>query len=80
MKNVDLSLKHLLGAHEAVDDEVNRAADNEKKMLDGGEGEHPAGVRGEHAQAPAQVGPLTYTGLNRSYILLVHQSDCCLTL
>ena len=27
-------------------------------MLDGSEAEHPAGVGGEHPQAPAQVGPL----------------------
>ena len=34
-------------------------------MLDGGEAEHPAGVGGEHPQAPAQVGSLAYTGLER---------------
>ena len=34
-------------------------------MLDGGEAEHPAGVGGEHPQAPAQVGPLTNTGLDK---------------
>ena len=50
----------LLCAHEAVDEEVDRAVDNEAEVLDGSEGEHPAGVRGEHAHTPAQVGPLTH--------------------
>ena len=50
----------LLGAQEAVDDEINRTVDDEKEVLDGTEAEHPAWVGGEHAQAPAQVGPLTY--------------------
>ena len=51
----------LLCAHEAVDYEVNRAVENEEEVLDCSEGEHPAGVGGEHAQRPAQVCPLTYT-------------------
>ena len=50
----------LLCAHAAIDDEVDRAIDNEEEVLDGGEAEHPPGVGGEHAQAPAQVGSLTY--------------------
>ena len=50
----------LLRPHEAVDEEVDRAVDNEAEVLDGSEGEHPAGVRGEHAHTPAQVGPLTH--------------------
>ena len=49
-------------------------------MLDGSEGEHPAGVGGEHAQAPAQVGPLSYAGLNRKYRLDTEQHKPCLTL
>ena len=43
----------LLCAHEAVDEEVDRAVDNEEEVLDGSEGEHPAGVGGEHAHTPA---------------------------
>ena len=49
----------LLGAKKAVYDKVDRAVDNKEEVLDSGEGEHPAGVGGEHAQLPAQVGPLT---------------------
>ena len=56
-------IKILLGAHAAVDDEVDGTIDNEEEVLDGSEAEHPAGVGGEHPQAPAQVGPLTNTGL-----------------
>ena len=68
MNDVVLLLEQLLCAHKTVDDEVGRAVDNEEEVLDGGEGEHPAGVGGEHAQAPAQVGSLTYTRLiNRIY-------------
>ena len=55
----------LLGAQEAVDDEVNRAVDNEEEVLDGSEAKHPAGVGGEHSQAPAEVGSLTYTWLEK---------------
>ena len=68
----------LLGSQEAVDDEVERAVDNEEEVLDSSEGEHPAGVGGEHAQAPAQVGPLCYAGLNRKYWHWKHKP--CLTL
>ena len=32
-------------------------------MLDGSKAEHPAWMGWEHAQAPAQVRPLTYAGL-----------------
>ena len=59
--NTNTDFYILLCAQEAVDDEVNRAVDNEEEVLDGSEAEHPAGVGGEHAQAPAQVGPLTYS-------------------
>ena len=51
----------LLCAQEAVDNKVDRAVDDEEEVLDGSEAEHPAWVGGEHAQAPAQVGPLTYS-------------------
>ena len=43
----------LLCAHEAVDEEVDRAVDNEAEVLDGSECEHPARVGGEHAHTPA---------------------------
>ena len=73
----------LLRSHETVDDEVDRTVDNEEEVLDGGEGEHPAGVGGEHAQAPAQVGPLCYTGLDRirnlcQSVLVHHKSSLTL--
>ena len=32
-------------------------------MLDSGQGEHPAGVDGQHAQRPAQVGTSGHAGL-----------------
>jgi len=47
----------ILGAHGAVDDEVDGAVDDEGEMLDGGQGEHPARVDWQHTQFPAQVGP-----------------------
>ena len=59
--NTNSDFNILLCAQEAVDDEVDRTVDNEEEVLDGSEAEHPAGVGGEHAQAPAQVGPLTYS-------------------
>ena len=34
----------LLSPHEAVDDEVDGAVEDEEEVLDGGETEHPAGV------------------------------------
>ena len=55
----------LLGSQEAVYYEVDRAVDNEEEVLDGSKSEHPAWVGGEQAQTQAQVGPLSYTGLNR---------------
>ena len=56
----------LLCAHAAIDDEVDRAIDNEEEVLDGSEGEHPPWVVGEHSQAPAKVGSLNYIGLKQS--------------
>ena len=53
----------ILCSHAAVYDKVDRAVDNKEEMLDGGEGEHPAGVEGEHAQGPAHVCPLTHSRL-----------------
>ena len=51
----------ILCAHEAVNKEVDIAINNEEEVLDGSEAEHPAGMGWEHTQAPAQVGPLTYS-------------------
>ena len=73
----------LLGTHETIDYEVDRAVDNEEEVLDGSEGEHPARVGGEHAQAPAQVGLLSYTGLDRirnlcQSVLVHHKSSLTL--
>ena len=53
----------ILCAHETVNKEVDGAINNKEEVLDGSEAEHPAGVGGEHPQAPAQVGPLTHAGL-----------------
>ena len=39
-----LIFSELLCPHEAVNDEVGGAVDDEKEVLDGGESEHPAGV------------------------------------
>ena len=39
-----LILSELLCSHEAVNDEVNGAVEDEEEVLDGGESEHPAGV------------------------------------
>ena len=44
-----LILSELLCSHEAVNDEVDGAAEDEKEVLDGGESEHPAVVQGRHA-------------------------------
>ena len=40
----DLMFSELLCPHEAVNDEVGGATEDEKKVLNGGESEHPAGV------------------------------------
>ena len=61
---------NILGAHGAVDDEVDGAVDDEGEMLDGGQREHPAGVDWQHTQLPAQVGPSGHTRLtNRNHII-----------
>ena len=41
-------------------------------MLDGCEGEHPAGVVGEHAQSQAHVRPLTHSRLYMISIGVYH--------
>ena len=48
--------EHILGAHGAVDDEVDGAVDDEAEVLDGGQREHPAWVDWHQAQLPAQIG------------------------
>ena len=60
----------LLCAHEAVDDKVHRAVDNEEEVLDGGETEHPAGVGGKHAQGPAEIGSFADAGLQILFLIL----------
>ena len=55
-------IKNLLSAQEAVNDEVDRAVDDEEEVLDGSEAEHPDGACGEYAQAHADDGPLNYAG------------------
>ena len=59
----------LLCAHEAVDDKVHRAVDNEEEVLDGGETEHPAGVGGKHAQGPAEIGSFADAGLQTFFLI-----------
>ena len=65
-----MEFDNILCPHATVDDKVDRAVENEEKVLDGGEGEHPAGVVGKHAHGPAHVRPLThsrlYMNLNQS--------------
>lgn len=48
--------EHILGAHGAVDDEVDGAVDDEGEMLDGGQSKHPARVDWHQAQLPAEIG------------------------
>ena len=52
-----LSKSYVLCAHGTVDDEVDGAVDDEGEVLDGGEGEHPAGVLGQQTCLPTHVGP-----------------------
>ena len=63
LSNLCHSCIYSLSPHEAVDDKVDRAVEDEEEVLDGSEAEHPAGAGGEHAQAHADVGALTYAGL-----------------
>ena len=50
---VDIIDCQLLCSHEAVNDKVDRAVEDEEEVLDGCEAKHPTWVGRKHSQRPA---------------------------
>ena len=69
---------YILGPEETVDNEVDRAVENEAEVLNGGEAEHPAGVGGKQSGSKAQVRPHRHTRLySVLYITVLNTGITC---